>query len=121
LISSKRSDHPTVARGSIRSREERVVARSKPEPRYEVFRRTKGDLVRVCVVEVEKPLPAFIQTGPWRLERSASRAELDRVPWRGVAGEGHHDPRHGRAGQAATAGRLTNGSSLIGAIVSRVM
>src|SRR5829696_7957479 len=45
----------------------------------------------------------------------------DRVPWRGVAGEGHHHPRHGRAGQAATAGRLTNGSSLIGAIVSRVM
>jgi len=76
MISFKRSDHPTVARDSIRSREERVIARSKPEPRYEVFRRTKGDLVRVCVVEVEKPLPAFIQTGPWRLERSASRAEL---------------------------------------------
>src|SRR5829696_8852166 len=54
--------------------------------------------------------------------RRADQLEgLDRVPWRGVAGEGHHDPRHGRAGQAATAGRLTNGSSLIGAIVSRVM
>ena len=77
MISSKRSDHPTVARGSIRSREERVIARSKPEPRYEVFRRTKGDLVRVCVVEVQKPLPAFVQNGPWRLERIASRAELE--------------------------------------------
>ena len=75
MISLKGSD-PTVARRSIRSREVRVIARSKPEPRYEVFRRTKGDLVRVCAVEVQKPLPAFIQTGPWRLERSASRAEL---------------------------------------------
>jgi hypothetical protein len=76
MISLKGSDHPTVARGSIRSREERV-ARYKTEPRYEVFRRTKGDLVRVCVVEVQKPLPAFIQNGPWRLERIASRAELE--------------------------------------------
>ena len=63
-------------KGSDKSREVRVIARSKPETRYEVFRRTKGDLVRVCAVEVQKPLPAFIQTGPWRLERSASRAEL---------------------------------------------
>jgi hypothetical protein len=46
-----RSDQPTAARGSIRSREGRGIARSQPEPRYEVFRRTKGDLVRVCVVE----------------------------------------------------------------------
>jgi len=44
-----------------------------------------------------------------------------RVPWRGVAEQDHHDPRRGRAGQAATAGRLTSGSSLIGAMVSRVM
>ena len=43
----------------------------------EVFRRTKGDLVRVCVVERQKPLPAFVQNGPWRLERIASRAELE--------------------------------------------
>jgi hypothetical protein len=72
-----RSDQPTAARGSIRSREGRGIARSQPEPRYEVFRRTKGDLVRVCVVEVGKPLPAFIKTGPWRLERIVSRADLE--------------------------------------------
>jgi len=64
-------------KGSDKSREVRVIARSKPETRCEVFRRTKGDLVRVCAVEVQKPLPAFIQTGPWRLERIASRAELE--------------------------------------------
>ena len=28
-------------------------------------------------------------------------------PVAGVAEQGHHDPRRGRAGQAATAGRLT--------------
>ena len=31
----------------------------------------------MCVVEVEKPLPAFIQNGPWRLERITSGAELE--------------------------------------------
>ena len=77
MISLKRSGQLPVVRGSVRSREERVIAESKPGPRYEVFRRTKGDLVRVCVVEVQKPLPAFIQTGPWHLERIASRAELE--------------------------------------------
>ena len=54
-----------------------AVPPSQSGPQYRVFRRTKGDLVRMCVVEVQKPLPAFIQTGPWRLERIASRAELE--------------------------------------------
>jgi hypothetical protein len=68
---------PSGGRGSTRSRQGRGIARSQPEPRYQVFRRTKGDLVRVCVVEVGKPLPAFVKTGPWRLERIVSRADLE--------------------------------------------
>ncbi len=44
-----------------------------------------------------------------------------RVPWRGVAGEGQHELRHGRADQSAMAGRPMMGSSGIGAMVSRVM
>jgi hypothetical protein len=41
------------------------------------------------------------------------------VPDDGVAPEGHHDA--GWTGQAGQAGRLTMGSSLIGAMLSRVM
>ena len=48
-------------------------------------------------------------------------ADYLRVPWRGVAGEGQRELRHGRVDQSAMAGRLMMGSSLIGAMVSRVM
>ena len=44
-----------------------------------------------------------------------------RVPDGGVASRSHPDAGFGRAGQAATAGRLTMGSSLIGAMLSSVM
>ncbi len=46
---------------------------------------------------------------------------LGRVPDGGVASWSHLDAGFGRAGQAATAGRLTMGSSLIGAMLSSVM
>ncbi len=52
----------------------------------------------------------------------AMRGELDRVPGRGVAWRhSRHDLRQRRAGQTATAGRLTRGSSLKGATLSTVM
>ena len=44
-----------------------------------------------------------------------------RVPDGGVASRSHRAAGFGRAGQAATAGRLTMGSSLIGAMLSSVM
>lgn len=44
-----------------------------------------------------------------------------RAPDGGVASWSHHAAGVGRAGQAATAGRLTTGSSLIGAMLSSVM
>jgi hypothetical protein len=44
-----------------------------------------------------------------------------RVPDGGVASRSHLDAGFGRAGQAATSGRLTMGSSLIGAMLSSVM
>ena len=47
--------------------------------------------------------------------------EAGRVPAGGLASRSHLDAGFGRAGQAATAGRLTMGSSLIGAMLSSVM
>lgn len=46
---------------------------------------------------------------------------MGRVPDGGVASRSNHDAGFGRAGQAAPAGRLTMGSSLIGAMLSSVM
>ncbi len=54
--------------------------------------------------------------------RSIGVVEHDRVPGRGVAWRhSRHDLRQRRAGQTATAGRLTRGSSLKGATLSTVM
>jgi hypothetical protein len=50
-----------------------------------------------------------------------SSVEFGRVPWRGVAGEGQRELRHGRTDQSAMCGRPTIGSSATGAMVSRVM
>ena len=57
----------------------------------------------------------------WVPRLFASRSNIDRVPVSGVTGRGRRDLRQGRVDQAATAGSLTIGSSLKGAIVSRLM
>src|SRR5215204_4801710 len=61
-----------------RTRGAKAPCATQPKSRARSRRvRRCGSRAGPTLVEVHKPLPAFIQTGPWRLERIASRAELE--------------------------------------------
>jgi hypothetical protein len=67
------------------------------------------------------PLPGGFGAPPKAAACGGVFHQKGRVPYGGVASRSHLDAGFDRAGQAATAGRLTMGSSLIGAMLSSVM
>ena len=95
-------------------RNELIAERNDALTKLDQLERSVGNLE-----QVETKLSAARAEQNRVVELTESKA--GRVPWRGVAGVGHRDLRQGRVGQAARAGRLTMGSSLRGAMVSRVM
>ncbi len=74
------------------------------------------ELAPVVTDVMSTPVSDVAVAEPGRRSRRSGR-----VPDGGVASRGQRDAGFGRAGQAATAGRLTMGSSLIGAMLSSVM